>query len=70
MASSLISSSIGNFAQRFHQKAAFAAFFVCGDNAIPDRGISEISEFTRMPRKGTPIHYGKTQPVRNRQQSV
>jgi hypothetical protein len=56
--------------RRFHQKAAFAAFFVCGDNAIPDWGISEISEFTRMSRKETPIHYGRMQPVRNRQQSV
>jgi hypothetical protein len=56
--------------QRFHQKAAFAAFFVCGDNAIPDRGISKISGFAQMHRKGTPIRYWIKQPVRNRQQGT
>jgi hypothetical protein len=25
----------GNFARQLHQKAAFAAFFICDDNAVP-----------------------------------
>jgi hypothetical protein len=66
----MASSSSRNFARRFHQKAAFAAFFVCGDNAIPAQGISNISEFAQMPRKGTPIRYWIKQPVRYHQQGT
>jgi hypothetical protein len=30
------------------KKAAFAAFFICGDNAVPAQGISKNSEFAKM----------------------
>jgi hypothetical protein len=36
----------------FHQKAAFAAFFICGDNAVSVWGVSKNSEFAQMQGAG------------------
>jgi hypothetical protein len=38
----------GNLAQRLLQKAAFAAFFICSDNAVSAYGVSKNSEFAQM----------------------